>query len=157
MNRVMLYCLALLPLAMSAHAETVPGQIEVQDQLLYTVHQAAVFGSTPVALLSTDRTDVLQAIAGMTSQLSSYSTTPPQTGITAAVDSFTQHWDLVITTSAEQTLNTAQSLMGDLMQRNSQSIDDFLNAPQIQPEKSIFLDPTFIQVLTPPAAGFFAP
>ena len=93
----------------------------------------------------------------MRSQITDFAIAPPQTGISAAVDTFTQHWDMVIETTAQQQQDSAQSLMGELLQDNTQQIDDFLNAPQIQPEPSLFADPAFTQALMPPPGGFFAP
>lgn len=155
--RFLLSLLAMACLTLAAHAESAPDDVVLADFVAYSTAEPVLLGAPAVPLMSADRADVLQVIGQMRSQLTDFATTPPQTGITAAVDAFTQHWDLVIETSAQQRQAEAQSLMGDLIQGNGQAINDFLNAPQIQPEPSLFLDPDFTAAVAPPAGGFFAP
>jgi len=130
--------------------------IELPDAVAYSA-QGNPSLLQVVPLISAERNDVLQVIDGMRTQLSNYDDLAISNGITQTANAFVNHWDLAVQTNLAAGSQHMEALISNLVNYNSDLIQDFLKPAPVWSEESLFAYPTYTDVVyIPPTGGFFA-
>lgn len=115
------------------------------------------YAQPTVALLSSNRADVLQAMSDMRAKLDDFSSLALNNGITQTADAFVAHWNLAVAYNVDAGHDAVQSMIGDMVTQNSYLIQDFLLTPKNPVEGSLFTQASFTgSVASVPSGGFFA-
>ncbi len=167
MNLIVGSCLTVLLMATSAVAgsgsadETSP--VESPVPLAYSADPLAAlpvntsYAQPTVALISANRTDVLQTITDMRAKLADFGNLALDNGISQAASGFEDHWNMAVAYNLAAEQDAIHAMIGDLVSQNSDLIQDFLLTPQIPAGGSIFSEASFTgSVSTGSVGGFFA-